>query len=203
MIDLTLQHVVMRLCAVVLIASVHGYAVAATAVLLGDAGPRHDGRLGISPLRHIDLVGGLVAVLFTAGWIRPVAIDAARLRPGRAGLVAVVLLSAAATLGLAALLRLVRPAVLSALPDTEASAFFVLVETITQLCVSFTLFNLLPLPPLTGAHLLAAVQPRRQAMIRRAGSYIAVPLALLIATGQVGRLLAPGEAVLTRIIQGD
>ncbi|HXA26387.1 MAG TPA: site-2 protease family protein, partial [Acetobacteraceae bacterium] len=78
--DLTLQQVVLRIGAVLLIASVHGFAVAATACAMGDAGPRYDGRLGLSPLRHVDPIGGLLVVLFTVGWIRPVAVDPGGLR---------------------------------------------------------------------------------------------------------------------------
>jgi Zn-dependent protease len=149
--DLTLQQVVLRICAVLLIASVNGFAFAATACAMGDAVPRYDGRLGLNPLRHADPIGGLLMVLFTVGWIRPIAVDPDRLRPGRVGLLVVVIAASCATLGLGLLLRVVRPIVLNMLPDTAAATFFVFVEIVEQLCISFTLFNLLPLPPLTGA----------------------------------------------------
>ena len=60
----------------------------ATAVALGDPGPRHDGRLTFNPFAHLDILGGISAVLFSVGWIKPIAIDPAELRPGRAGLAA-------------------------------------------------------------------------------------------------------------------
>ena len=132
--DLTLQQVVLRIGAVLLIASVHGFAVAATACAMGDPGPRHDSRLGLNPLRHVDPIGGLLMVLFTVGWIRPVAVDPDRLRAGRVGLLAVVIAASCATLGLAVLLRLVRPIVLNMLPDTAASTLFIFVEIVGQLC---------------------------------------------------------------------
>ena len=73
-------------------------------------------------------------------------------------------------------------------------------ETVGQLCVSFTVFNLLPLPPLSGQHILVAVLPQRRDTLRRAQPYFAVLLALLIATGVVVRLLAPAEAAIARVI---
>lgn len=193
----------MRIGAVLLIASVHGATVAATAGVMGDPGSRYDGRLGLSPLRHLDLIGGLLTVLFTLGWIRPVAVDPDRLRCGRVGLPVVVAAASCATIGLAVLLRLVRPFVLNMLPDTAAATFFVFVETVGQLCVSFTLFNLLPLPPLTGQHLLMAVLPRQRDAIRRVQPYCVVLLALLIASGVPARLLAPAERAVERVILGD
>ncbi len=201
--DLTLQQVVLRIGAVLLIASVHGFAVAAVACAIGDPGPRFDNRLRLSPLRHVDPIGGLLMVLFTIGWIRPVAVDPDRLRPGRAGLAAVVIGASCATLGLAMALRLVRPIVLNMLPDTAAATFFIFVEIVGQLCIAFTVFNLLPLPMLTGVHLLIAVMPRKRNTLRRMQPYFVVLLALLIAVGVPARLLAPAEAVIARVMLGD
>lgn len=201
--DLTLEHVVLRIGAVLLIASVHGFAIAATAGAMGDPGPRYDDRLSLNPLRHVDPIGGLLTVLFTVGWIRPVAVDPGKLRFGQAGLPVVVASASCATIALAEVLRLVRPFVLNMLPDTAAETFFVFVETVGQLCISFTLFNLLPLPPLTGQHFLVAALPRARDTIRRTQPYFAVLLLLLIATGVMTRLLAPAEAAVARILLGD
>jgi Zn-dependent protease len=201
--DLTLQQVVLRVGAMLLIAAVHGLAVAATACALGDPGPRYDRRLAVNPLRHVDPIGGLLMVLFAVGWIRPVAVDPDRLRPGRAGLPAVVIAASCATLGLVVLLRLVRPIVLNMLGDTAASTSFIFVETTGQLSIAFTLFNLVPLPPLTGAHLLVAVLPRKRELFRRVQPWLAGLLALLIATGAVTRLLAPAEAVVARVVLAE
>jgi Zn-dependent protease len=175
--DLTVQHVVLRIFSVLLIASVHGFVIAALAEAFGDAGPRHDDRLRFSPWRHADPVGGLLVVLFTLGWIRPIAIDP---RIGRLKLPAIVLGASCTTLALGVLPRLIRPFVLNLLPDTAAATFFVFVETLGQLCVSFTLFNLLPIPVLTGQHFLVALFPdRRDAFTRpRFPSRSRLPLAL-------------------------
>jgi Zn-dependent protease len=201
--DLTLQQVVLRIGAVLLIASVHGFAVAATACAMGDPGPRYDNRLRMSPLRHVDPIGGLLMVLFTAGWIRPVAVDPDRLRHGRIGLVAAVICASSATLGLGVLLRLVRPIVLNMLPDTAAATFFIFVEIVGQLCSRFTVFNLLPLPLLTGVHILVAIMPRKRDVFRRTQPYFVVLLALLIVTGVVAGLLAPVETVVARVVVGE
>lgn len=189
--DLTLQVVMLRIAAALVVISVHGAAVAAIACLMGDPGPRHDGRLSLSPLRHLDLIGGLLLVVFAFGWIAPIAVDPNRLRGGRGGLLAVAAGGTGATFALSVLLRLVRPFVLNSLPDTAAASFFVFVETAGQLCFSFTLFNLLPVPPLTGQHLLVAIMPRQRKALRHAQPYCMALLALLVATGLVARLLTP------------
>jgi len=198
--DLTLQHVVLRIATVLLIASVNGFAIAATACALGDQGPRYDDRLQLNPLRHIEPIGGLLIVLFAVGWIRPIAVDPDQLRSGRLGLLGVVASASCVTIGLATLLRLLRPFVLNMLPDTASATFFIFVETVAQLSLSFTVFNLLPLPQLTAQHLLVAALPGRRDVFRRAQPYFAALLALLIVTGVVPRLLAPAEAAIARVI---
>jgi len=207
-IDLTLQQLVLRFIAYVFIAAVHGLAVAAVAVAMGDPGPRYDGRLRINPLAHLDVIGTASGVLFSFGWIRPIAVDPIELRlfgvrVGRAGLVAVVAAGAAATLLSAVVLRLVRPLVLPLLSDAASAAGFALVETIGQLSLWFALFNLVPLPPLTGAHLITAVVPAWRVVIGKWQSYAAVALAVVVATGAFATALGPAYRFLASAILGD
>ena len=192
----------LRFCALLFIAGVHGLAVAATAVALGDPGPRHDRRLTFNPFAHLDIVGGISAVLFSLGWIRPIAIDPARLRPGRAGLALVVIAGAAATLLSALALRLVRPMILPLLPDTASAAAFALIETTGQLSLWFVLVNVLPVPCLTGSHLLMIVMPQSRDAIRKLQPFAAVLLAILAATGLITGSLAPVHRVLAGPILG-
>jgi Zn-dependent protease len=197
--DLTLQHIVLRIGSVLLIAAVSGFAIAVTACALGDPGPRYDNRLALNPLRHVDPIGGALMVLFAVGWIRPITVDPRNVRPGRVGLLVVTGAAVCATIALVAVLRLTRPFLLNLLPDTEAATYFVFVETVGQLCVGFLVFNMLPLPPLTAQYLLLACFPQRSDAVRRAQPYVAAVLALLIVTGVVPRLLAPAEAAIVRV----
>ena len=203
MIDFTLQQLVLRLGALLFIAGIHGAAVSATAVALGDQGPRHDGRLSLNPFVHLDILGGISALFFSVGWIRPISIDPALLRPGRAGLFLIVLAGATATLLSAVVLRLARPMVLPWLPDTTSAAVFALIETTGQLSLWFALFNLLPVPCLTGGHLLTVVMPQWDEIFRRSRPFAAVVLAILAATGLVAGLLAPAYGRLAGPILGE
>ena len=199
--DYSLQQLVLRLAAMVFIAGVHGIAVAGTACALGDPGPRYDGRLTPNPLRHLDVLGTLAGV-FSAGWIRPIAIDPAELRIGRAGLVVIVFAGAAATLASVVILRLARPHLLPLLSDTTSALAFAFIETIGELSLWFALVNLLPLPPLTGAHLLVAVVPAWRDRLRRSQPYMAVLLAGLAVAGVFTRALGPIYALLARGVLG-
>jgi Zn-dependent protease len=201
--DFSLQQLVLRLIAYIFIAGVHGFAVAAAAVALGDAGPRHDGRLRLNPLTHFDLLGAAAGVLFSVGWIKPIAVDPAALRIGRVGLFAVIAAGAAASLVGVMALRALRPLILPLLPDTRSADSFALVETIGELSLWFVLFNMLPLPPLTGAHWLNAIAPSWSEAIRRSEPYAGVALVILAAGGVFSQLLGPPYRMLAAAVLGE
>src|SRR5262249_20185605 len=186
-----------------LLVAVHGATVAATACALGDPGPRYDGRLRASPLVHLDLLGLLSGVLFAVGWSKPVAVDPAELRGGRAGLVLVVIAAAVATLGMALLLRLPRPWILPWLRDTSSPVVFALIDPIGQLGTSFALVNVSPLPPLTGSHLLRALVPRWREPLRRIQLYASLLLLGLAGLGIVTSTLEPAHRVLVTLVLGE
>ncbi len=89
--DLTLQAIAFRVLALLIVAGLHGGIVSRAAVLLGDKGPKYDGRLTVVPTGHIDLVGAFSLVLYGLGWGKPVAIDVREFRIGRFGIVVVIL----------------------------------------------------------------------------------------------------------------
>ena len=198
--DLTPQQLILRLFALFFIAAVHGAVVTGTAVALGDAGPRYDGRLSLNPFAHLDILGSISTVLFAVGWIKPVAIDPAQLRPGRIGLALIVMAATAATLLGALALRLVRPVLLPLLPDTASALAFALIEATMQLSLWFALINLLPLPCLTGSHLLTAIAPQWHDASSRSRMVVAALLIVLAAMGLVAKLLAPAYQMLASAI---
>lgn len=186
--DLTVQLVIMRLVAGVMLVTVHGAVIAGAAVLLGDNGPRHDGRLSLLTTGHIDLLGLGALVLTGFGWGRPVAIDAGRLRPGRWGLVLAVLAGSAALLLLGVGLLLLAGPLLRALDFSAGVTAAAFVRMAARLCVWMALFSLLPIPPLAGAHLLTALGI---AVPGRLGTYLGWGLLLAAVFGVTQRALAP------------
>jgi len=197
--ELTIQLVVMRLLAGLLIASVQGAALAAIAVLLGDRGPRHDGRLTLLPFRHVDLVGLGAIIVSGFGWGRPVAIEAGQLRFGRWGLVIAVFGSSLVLVALGALLLLLVVPALTLLPYTAGLTIAAFLRVAARLCVFAALLALLPIPPLAGAHLLAAVGLRVPASV---GPVLAWVLLILSALGVTGMLLDPLYRIVAPLVLG-
>jgi Zn-dependent protease len=189
--DITGPQLFMRLAALLIIAAIHGFAVAGAAYMLGDSGPKHDRRLTANPFPHIDLLGAVGVVLFSLGWIRPVVVDPAALRQGRLGLILVPLAGIAATLLSTVVLRLLRVPVAEIVPDSMALTTIATLNTAAELSLWFVLFNIVPIPPLTGAHWLAAAVPTLRPAMLRYHHYVAMLLGVLIVTGVLGNAMMP------------
>ena len=201
--DLTLHAVVLRIIAFLLVIPLHGLAVAGAAVALGDEGVRHDGRLSASPLTHLDIVGLIAAIFAMVGWIRPVAIDPARLRGGRFGLAGVVLAGSLACVAAAFVALGLRPVIVNHLGDSAATNAFALIQVFAEIALASALFNLLPIPPLTGAHLLVVLAPSLRALLPRAGAGIGYVLLALAAAGLLQKWIAPAVVALARAALGE
>jgi Zn-dependent protease len=202
-IDLTLSQLLMRACAVLLVSGLQGWAIAAAAGALGDAGPRHDGRLTFDPLWQIDVLGGLVGTIFAVGWAKWVAVDPRALRRGPFDLMLVVVAGFAAIVLGVLVLRFGRPLLLPLLPDTAAATAFTLIQTIIELGLWFALFGLLPLPPLAGGHLLVALVPKLRERLPGFQLFLGLILAALVATGVVTRVLDPAYRLLFGLVMGE
>jgi len=198
--DHTAQQLFLRLAALILLIAVQGGAVAAAAVALGDKGVRHDGRLSLNPLTHLDLIGLVSALFFSIGWAKTVAIEPAALRGGRAALLLPVVAGFLATLGLVLLLVVARAALLPLLPDSAAETLYAFVTVAGPLGIAFALANLLPLPPFTGGLLLLAVKPDSARLLRRAQLYAGLLVLALSAFGLLQGLVAPAERPLAWLL---
>ncbi len=197
--ELTIQLVVLRLFAGLLIATVQGAVIAAAAVLLGDKGPRYDGRLTLNPVRHVDLLG-LGSIMLTGfGWSTPVAIETAQLRFGRWGLVIAALAGSVALCALAYLILLLIIPALTLLPYTAGLTAAAFVRVAARLCAWMALFTLLPVPPLAGAHLLTALGIRLPAS---AGMVIAWGLVIASVLGITRLVLSPVYDLVAPLILG-
>ena len=197
--ELTLQSIGFRVLALLIIVGIQGGILSAAAVLLGDKGPKYDGRLTVLPANHFDLVGAVSLIIFGLGWAKPMAIDAGQFRIGRIGIVIVILAGFIGLLVTAALLdALILPA-LTTLPHTAALTTAAFLRAASSLSIWFAVLSLLPVPPLTGGLLLSAFG---LSLSQQARWMLAAVLLLAVATGVVRQILGPVHSVLASVILG-
>ena len=153
MLNLSPTILLIRLITLAVAFTVHELAHAWVAVYLGDETPRRAGRLTLNPIAHLDPAGTLFFLLSGFGWAKPVPVNPYALRR-RDGMLWVSLAGPLSNLGLALL-----SGALYRLPLWPALVRQGLVEFV-WLNLILLFFNLIPLPPLDGATVLAELAPR-------------------------------------------
>jgi Zn-dependent protease len=169
--------------------TLHEFAHAWTAVHFGDPTPQQAGRLTLDPLKHLDPLGTLFLFVAYFGWAKPVPVNPANFTHRRADL----------WVSLAGILANLAQAVLYALAWHVLRYFFPLLPSALVLVLGrflwlgiminlgLALFNLLPIFPLDGSHVLKNLLPRYQAYCFRVFSerYGAAILLGLLLVGYV------------------
>jgi Zn-dependent protease len=204
--------IVLAFIGLLLALTVHEAAHAWAASRLGDPTARLQGRLSLNPAVHIDPVGTLllplVALAFNApilGWAKPVPVDGRYLKHFRRDFMWIALAGPASNV----LLAMFASLLLRALPLLPPSIGNIsLVEPLLRFGVGFfqtnillAMFNMIPVPPLDGSNVVAALLPPRLAyqwdQIRPYGIFVLYGLML---TGILGMLVAPPSALLQELI---
>ena len=139
--------------------TVHEFFHAGIAYLLGDDTARRAGRLTLNPLAHIDLLGLICLLLFRIGWARPVPIDERNFRYPRL-FSAIVGLAGPCSNFLFAIIALYGlHHIASLFTGATCLALVSLFKATSWINIMLGVFNLVPLPPLDGSHLLRAIMP--------------------------------------------
>ncbi|MBW8784895.1 MAG: site-2 protease family protein [Novosphingobium sp.] len=189
----------------------HEVAHGLVARALGDTTAQDARRLTLNPLRHVDPVGtvilpGMLALAHAPvfGWAKPVPVNQWRLRNPRFGMMAVAAAGPATNLLLGAAGAAVLGLLLRVHPAADRGigvAGFIGLNLINFIAINvfLALFNLLPIPPFDGSHIVEGVLPPRlargYARLRRFG--FALVFLLLI----VLPMFVPGFSVIARWVE--
>lgn len=161
--------------------SVHEAAHSFVADKLGDPTSKHEGRLSLNPLRHIDLFGTILLPLFLIisglpafGWAKPVMVNIYNFKNPARDHFLTALSGPASNLIFAVILGVI----VGLIP---ALSFLIILIRIN---VILALFNLLPIPPLDGSkiwHLILSEESYFN--LERYGPFILIAFLLLFGSG--------------------
>jgi Zn-dependent protease len=223
---LRLPEFVAQLAALALAVSVHESAHGWVAERLGDPTARWLGRITLNPIKHVDLIGTIVFPLFLFlvgaplfGWAKPVPYVPRNLRNQKWGPGLVALAGPTSNIllgGLSVVILLVleytvpgfypvlfavaRGGVMGAQGIIAPLAYLLFMLAVIN--VVLAVFNLIPIPPLDGSHLLEWVLPPRwHAEYARVGRFGIFILLGLLWLGVFGMILRPFIVVLAWLLR--
>lgn len=202
------QHIeqwIVRIAVLLFALTIHEYSHGKAAYSLGDPTAKNAGRLSYNPLAHIDPLGALCLFLFNFGWAKPVPVNPTYFQNRRQGIIMMALsgplsnLSAAFVAGL-----FIRYFLLPWQIYREILMYMLLMN------IGLGLFNLLPIPPLDGSHILENLMPVAAAKkfhtLGRYGPILIISVVLLdnyTRTGILSTILVYPMFKLSHLFAGD
>ena len=174
-----------RVVGVFLCLSVHETCHGLAAYALGDLTAKREHRLSLNPLHHIDWLGFASMLLLGFGWAKPVPVDMRYFKKPKQGMALTALAGPVSNLLLAIMLLLLGKCVYLCAPYTVAWDYvYCFFMRTAALSVGLGIFNLIPIPPLDGSKVLAALLPDSAYMkLMRYERYGMAALLLLVFLG--------------------
>ena len=187
----------------------HEVAHGRVARLLGDPTAQERGRLSFNPIKHVDPFGTVILPLILAvshagaifGWAKPVPVNYARLRNPRRDMILVALAGPGMNLLLAFAGALILTATIALSGGAgEGAAKFIALNALNFVYINIFLgiFNLLPVPPFDGGHVVEGLLPPALGLqFRKIGRFSLLVFVLLLL---VLPKISPSADVIGRVV---
>lgn len=160
--------------------TVHEWAHAYAAYRLGDPTARNLGRMTLNPLAHIDPIGFIMLLVVGFGWARPVPINPRNFKHYKRDDIIVSLAGIFTNLLTAFLFSFIYVAGVLKWGLGANEAFTSIFGAFITINLALAIFNLIPIPPLDGSHVLEALLirkfPRFFMFLRQYGQWILLVL---------------------------
>ncbi len=149
------MEIVIRIAVLLFAVTIHEYAHGKAALSLGDPTAKNAGRLTLNPIPHIDPVGAICLFLSGFGWAKPVPVDIRYFANRRRDTILMALSGPISNLAAAFVAGIfIRSYYL------ESHIYGMIMLYLIIFNTGLGLFNLLPVPPLDGSHVIENILPK-------------------------------------------
>ncbi len=165
----TLIYAAMLIPSLIIAIVFHEVAHGWVALALGDPTAKEQRRLSFNPIRHVDPVGTLVVPGLLAlaqgpvfGWAKPVPVMKNRLNNPRFGMMAVGAAGPAMNFFLALVGAIVFGVLIGNISAAPGDGYATVLEAVRyfiMINIFLAMFNLLPIPPFDGSHIVEGLLP--------------------------------------------
>lgn len=197
-----LLNLIAGLPGIVIAMVIHEFSHARVAYALGDYTPKLEGRLTLNPAAHVDPIGLIMLFLVHFGWAKPVRINPMNFSNPRRDDILVSLAGPASNL-ITAFVFTILLVIMVKLDLPMSEGLLVVFQMIIVYNINFAIFNMLPIPPLDGSHILRNLLPyelaRQYEMLER---YSFIFLIIILATPVLSYIFVPLQRFIFGIFKG-
>jgi Zn-dependent protease len=140
--------------------TIHEYCHGLVAHLRGDDTAKMAGRLTLNPISHLDPFGTIMLLFGPFGWAKPVPVNYYNLRNPRVDSALVSIAGPVSNILCAIIIGIILQLLLAFLSDKDSFYYiFLILKMAFNINIGLSFFNLLPVPPLDGSHILLSFLP--------------------------------------------
>ena len=168
----------------------HGF----VAYKLGDNTAKDRGRLTLNPLKHLDVMGLLMLLVFHVGWAKPVPVNMYNFKNPKRGMALTALAGPVSNFLITLVFMfLFGFAYTIVLAHYSEPGYYLLqmLQLTAYISLGLGMFNLIPIPPLDGSKvLLSVISDSSYQKLMRYERYGMILMILLVSTGVIGKPLS-------------
>ena len=163
----------------------HGF----VAYKLGDDTAKNAGRLTLNPIKHLDIMGLIMMVVFHFGWAKPVPVNMYKFKDPKRGMAITALAGPVSNILITIVFLFIYGLLYIPLQLSAAGQYILQMIMITAyISLGLAVFNFIPVPPLDGSKVLfSLMSDEKYYKLMRYERYGTIIMILLVATGVLGK----------------
>ena len=165
----------------------HGF----VAYKLGDDTAKNAGRLTLNPIKHLDIMGLIMMVVFHFGWAKPVPVNMYKFKDPKRGMAITALAGPVSNILITIVFLFIYGLLYIPLQLSDVGQYILQMIMITAyISLGLAVFNFIPVPPLDGSKVLfSLMSDEKYYKLMRYERYGMILLLVLVATGVLGKPL--------------